>query len=282
MKTAPQTQGRGSVSGVGIGLRDIHFHQLMEGRQAVPWLEVLADNYLIGGIARHQLQRAAERYPLTMHCVGMNLGGSGSLDRTYIERVGEMARDTGAAWISDHLCFTAHAGRHYHDLLPLPFSDEAVMHVAARIQIAQDILQQRLLVENVSAYVRADTPMTEAQFIAEVCAEADCDLLLDINNLYVNQVNLGFDACEALGALPLDRVRELHLAGYEDKGRYLVDAHNNPVSDAVWDLFSECLRVLPETPVCIEWDNNIPTLDVLISQASTAAGIVALVQEDAA
>lgn len=282
MKTALPNVERGSVTGVGIGLRDPHFHELVEQRHDTMWLEVLADNYLIGGIARHKLQRAAERYPLTLHCVGMNLGGSGALDRIYIDRIGEMARETGAAWISDHLCFTAHAGRHYHDLLPLPFSDEAVMHTAARIQIVQDRLQQRLLVENVSAYLCADAPLTEAEFIAAVCAEADCDLLLDINNLYVNQVNLGFDARAALAVLPLQRVREIHLAGYEDKGDYLVDAHNNPVSDAVWNLFADYLRQLPGVPVCIEWDNDLPTLDVLLTQARTAAGIIAQIHADAA
>ncbi len=259
------------MRGVGIGLRDPHFQQLMAADHGVPWLELLTDNFLArGGLTPLQLDRVVERYPVTLHCVGMNLGGSDPIDFDYLDAVRRIARRTQAAWVSDHLCFTAHGGRQYHDLLPLPFDDEAVCHVARRISQAQDFLGQRLVVENVSAYVRADAPLSEIEFVAAVCAEAGCDLLLDINNLYVNQVNLGFDALQALNALPLDRVREMHLAGFEERGRFLVDAHNNRVSEPVWQLFREATQRLAEVPVCIEWDNDIPALEVLLAEAKRA------------
>lgn len=271
MKVAFSSGERGPVSGVGIGLRDPHFQQLMDQDHGVPWLELLADNFLArGGLSPLQLDRIAERYPVTMHCVGMNLGGTDPLDLNYLEAIGAVASRARPAWISDHLCFTARHGRHYHDLLPLPYDDEAVRHVARRIRQVQDFLGRRLVVENVSAYVRATAPLSEAQFVAAVCDEADCELLLDINNLYVNQVNLGFDALRALEALPLARVREIHLAGYEDKGHFLIDAHNHRVSEPVWQIYRQVAQRLPDVPVCIEWDNDIPALGVLLAEARRA------------
>lgn len=259
------------MSGVGIGLRDAHFDQLMEADHGVPWVELLTDNFFAqGGLPPRQLDRIAERYPVTLHCVGMNIGGADPLDFDYLRSIREIAARTGAAWVSDHLCFTALAGRHYHDLLPLPYSDEAVRHVAERIDAIQDFFGYRLVVENVSAYLRAQAPLNEAEFIAAVCDEADCELLLDVNNLYVNQVNLGFDAARAIERLPMERVREVHLAGYEDKGEYLIDAHNNRVSEPVWELFAQLAGKLTDTSVCIEWDNDIPPLDVLLDEASRA------------
>ena len=264
------------MSGVGIGLRDPHFDQLMTEDLGVPWVELLADNFLArGGLVPRQLERIAERYPVTLHCVGMNLGGTDALDLVYLAEIRAVAERTAPAWISDHLCFTSFHGRHYHDLLPLPYSDEAVRHVADRIGRIQDFLGRRLVIENVSSYVRADAPLSEAEFVAAVATEADCELLLDINNLYVNQVNLGLDAASALDQVPLQRVREMHLAGYEDSGDYLVDAHNHRVSEPVWALFTRAAERLPEVAVCIEWDNDIPPLDVLLDEVEQASDIVA-------
>lgn len=259
------------MSGVGIGLRDPHFDQLMDDDRGVPWVELLADNFLArGGLVPRQLERIADRFAVTLHCVGMNLGGTDPLDVDYLKDIRSIAARAQPVWISDHLCFTRCHGRHYHDLLPLPYSEEAVRHVAARIARIQDFLGCRLVVENVSAYLRADAPLSEAEFVAAVCDEADCALLLDVNNLYVNQVNLGLDAREAIARVPLERVREVHLAGYEDKGGYLVDAHNNCVSEPVWALFRHVARALPDVPVCIEWDNDIPPLAVLLGEADKA------------
>ena len=282
MDTAFPAGGRGSVSGVGIGLRDPHFEQLMTGDHAVPWLELLADNFLArGGLQPRQLERIAQRYPVTLHCVGMNLGGVDPLDFEYLAEIRRISRTVRPAWVSDHLCFTSHAGRHYHDLLPLPFSDEAVHHIAGRIMQVQDFLGRRMVVENVSAYLRVEAPLSEAEFLTAVCAEADCELLLDVNNLYVNQVNLGLDAQQALASLPLARVREVHLAGFEDRGDYLVDAHNNPVSEQVWGIFEDLVARLPEVAVCVEWDNDIPGLAVLLAEAHRASGLIGRAKEDA-
>ena len=283
MDTAFPNGGRGSVSGVGIGLRDPHFDQLMSEDHGVPWLELLADNFLArGGLTPRQLDRVAQRYPVSLHCVGMNLGGVDPLDRSYLDEIRRIADQAGAEWVSDHACFTAHGGRQYHDLLPLPYSDEAVRHIAGRVAEVQDHLGQRIAIENVSAYLRVDAPLSEAAFLAAVCDEADCTLLLDANNLYVNQVNLGLDARQAIAELPLERVREIHLAGYEDKGDYLIDAHNNRVSDPVWTLFAELMQAVPHVPVLIEWDKDIPPLATLLAEAERAGAIVRRVTEAAA
>lgn len=274
---ALSTGGRGPVAGVGIGLRAPHFHQLAGEDHGVPWLELLADNLLgRGGAVPGQLDHLAERYGLTLHCVGMNLGGSDPLDLGYLRAVAALARRLGVTLVSDHLCFTAHRGSHYHELLPLPFDDEAVRHVASRIAQVQDLLGARIAVENVSAYLRVAAPLDEAAFISAVCTEADCHLLLDVNNLYVNQVNLGFDAVRALAALPLSRVREIHLAGYRDAGGYLIDTHDCAVAEPVWDLFRKVVRMLPTVPVCIEWDNQVPPLQVLLAEVRRAAGVGSL------
>ncbi|MEN8178455.1 MAG: DUF692 domain-containing protein [Pseudomonadota bacterium] len=271
---------RGLVSGVGIGLRDPHYKQLLAGQHGVPWLELLADNFLApGGMTRVQLNKIAETYPLTLHCVGMNLGGVDPLNFDYLGSIRELAEHVGPAWISDHLCFTQYQGHHYHDLLPLPYTEEAVRYVAKRIRSVQDFLESHLLLENVSAYVKSDSPMSEAEFLTAIAEEADCYLLVDVNNLYVNQVNLGLDAMQALQSIPLQRIREIHLAGYEDKGRFLIDAHNNPVSEPVWDLFAHLVTLAPDVPVCIEWDNNIPPLEVLLDEAARAASIVHQVRD---
>ena len=266
---------RRPVSGVGIGLRDPHFEQLMQHDHGVPWVELLTDNYLArGGVTPRQLERIAARFPVTLHCVGMNLGGTDPLDIKYLKTVRDISERVGAACISDHACFTAHAGRHYHELLPLPFDEQTLHHIARRIEQAQDVLGQRLVIENVSAYVRAAAPMTEAEFLGSLCEEADCDLLCDVNNLHVNQVNFGLDAQLALGALPLSRIREIHLAGSENRGPYLIDAHNHPVSEPVWALFRQLIRSTPDTPICIEWDNDIPDLEVLLEEVARAKRIV--------
>lgn len=281
--SVPPDREHVSLSGVGIGLRDPHFDELMAEDHGLPWVELLADNFLArGGLAPHQLDRIAGRFPVTLHCVGMNLGGTDPLDFDYLGRVRDISKRTRAAWVSDHVCFTTYAGRHYHDLLPLPYHDETLRHVANRIRSVQDFLGQQLVVENVSAYVRADTALTEAEFLKALCEEADCELLCDVNNLYVNQVNLGWDAREALHTLPLERIREIHLGGFEDKGHYLVDAHNSRVSEPVWGLFTELIAALPEVPVCIEWDNQIPDLTVLLDEAHRARATIAANNGEAA
>lgn len=257
-----------AVSGVGIGLREPHIAQLVQDPALVPWVELLADNHFAaGGLVAAQVAAVRERFPLTLHCVGMNIGGVEPLDQAYLARVNDLMARTGPAWVSDHLCFTRYASHHYHDLLPLPYSEEALAHVARRIREIQDALATTLVVENVSAYViAAESIMSEAQFLAALHEATGCEILLDVNNLYVSEVNLGVDARGFMAEIPADAVREIHLAGYQDKGEYLVDAHNNPVSSSVWDLFGDALAIWPEVPVLIEWDNDIPPLEVLLDE----------------
>ena len=260
------------IAGAGVGLRHCHLEQILREHPPVPWLELLADNHLAeGGPERAWLDAISAHYPLTLHCVGMNLAGCDPLDHKYVQQIRRLRERTGAAWVSDHLCFTAHGRRHYHELLPFPYTEEALRHVSERVLAAQDLLQAPLVVENVSAYLRfADSSLSEAEFLAALTRATDCELLLDLNNLYVNHVNHG-DAIDAyLAALPLARVREVHLAGHAVKPGYLLDAHNDHVSPPVWTLFRRLMRSLPEVPVLIEWDNDIPALAVLLAEAERA------------
>jgi uncharacterized protein (UPF0276 family) len=267
------------ISGAGIGLRTCHIDQVLRDLPDVPWFELLADNHLAaGGLVRAQVEAVRAHYPLALHCVDMNLAGADPLDLGYLRRVRDLRDRCGATWVSDHLCFTAVDGRNYHDLLPIPYTEEALTHVARRILMIQDFLGERLLVENVSSYLRfAESPLTEAQFLGALAREADCLLLLDVNNLYVNQVNHGDDLDTCLDALPLDRVMEIHLGGYEPKDGYLLDAHNNPVSEPVWRLYERVAGLLPDVPTLIEWDNDIPAFSVLLSEAERASRIATAV-----
>lgn len=265
------------VTGAGIGLRSAHIAQLLSEQPDLPWLELLSDNVLArGGLIPAQLAAVREHYPLTLHGVGMNLGSLDPLDWDYIRRIKDLASRLDVSWISEHICFTSHGGHHSHDLLPLPNTEEALQHLVQRIGEVQDFLGQRILMENASSYIsyRHDT-MSEAEFIGAMAEQADCHLLLDVNNAYVNQVNHGSDALELLRQLPLERVREVHLAGYEDKQDYLLDAHNSPVSTPVWALYRELMALKPGIPTLIEWDNEIPALAVLIAEARRADSIAA-------
>lgn len=261
-----------SIAGAGIGLRHCHLEQLLHERPPVPWLELLADNHLAeGGVERAWLDAISARYPLTLHCVGMNLAGCDPLDHRYLRKIIQLRERTGATWISDHLCFTAHERRHYHELLPFPYTDEALRHVSERVLAVQDLLQAPLVLENVSAYLRfADSNLSEAEFLAALTRATDCELLLDLNNLYVNHVNHGDDIDAYLAALPFARVREVHLAGHAVKPGYLLDAHNDHVSPPVWVLFRRLVQQLPNVPVLIEWDNDVPSLPVLLAEAQRA------------
>ncbi len=267
----------GEPRGAGVGLRGCHMAQVLEHGTDVPWFELLADNHLAaGGVGAARLAALVGGWPLTLHCVGMNLGGVDPLDRAYVEGIARLARRTGAAWVSDHLCFTACHGRHYHDLLPLPYTEQTLAHVAARVHEVQEQLGQPLVVENVSAYLRyRESVFDEAGFLAELAARTGCGILLDVNNLYVNHFNHGDDVTAYLDALPLGAVREIHLAGFQHQGDYLLDAHNGPVAAPVWALYEEVVRRLPDIPVLIEWDDHIPPFAVLREEARRAAVVAA-------
>jgi len=267
----------GEPTGAGVGLRGCHMAEILDHGSDVPWFELLADNHLAtGGPGAAATAALRGRWPLTLHCVGMNLGGVDPLDQAYVERIARLARRTGAAWVSDHLCFTACHGRHYHDLLPLPYTEQALTHVAARVHEVQEQLGQPLVVENVSAYLRyGESALGEAGFLAELVARTGCEILLDVNNLYVNHFNHGDDVAAYLDALPLAAVREIHLAGFQHQGDYLLDAHNAPVAAPVWALFEEVVGRVADVPVLIEWDDRIPPFAVLRAEARRAEAVMA-------
>lgn len=261
---------------VGIGLRSVHIERILQQKPEVPWFEVLMDNHMArGGLVPMQLAAVREQYPLSLHCVGMSLGGVEPLDMHYLETVRRMIHDYSAAQVSDHLCFTQHHKHHFNDLLPIPFTAESLNHVSSRIDRVQDYLGTSLLVENVSTYLQFnDSKMNEAEFLTELVNRTGCGILLDINNAYVNEFNHGYSARAFIDTIPIEHVGEVHLAGYEDKSDYLIDAHNNRVSDPVWQLFEYYLQSGHAAPVLIEWDNDIPSLDVLLDEADRARQLI--------
>lgn len=256
----------------GIGLRSQHINQILDNAIDVPWFELLVDNWLTpGGLIQSYLEPIAERYPLTLHGVGLSLGGTEPLDFDYLQKIKNTLEQTNALWYSEHLCFSQLQSHYSHDLLPLPYTEEAIKHVVERIQQVQDFMGKPLLIENVSTYLEYQhSALSESEFIAEIAEAADCHLILDVNNFYVNQINHQHDALSEIAKLPHNRVKEIHLAGFADKGEYVIDAHNNPVAQGVWDLYEETLKLTGTVPTLIEWDNDIPELDVLLAEKEKA------------
>jgi hypothetical protein len=263
--------------GFGLGLRVDHYDAILTERPAIDWFEVLTENYLVpGGKPLDYLTRFRERYPLAMHGVSMSIGSSAPLDRDYLRQVKALAARIEPVWISDHLCWTGIAGRNTHDLLPLPYTEEALAHVVERVRTVQDILGRRILLENVSSYVAfRDSRLSEWEFLSEIAVRADCLILLDVNNIYVSAVNHEFQALEYLHAIPVDRVQQIHLAGHENRGDYLIDTHDHPVPDPVWELYAAAVRRFGAVPTMIERDDHIPPLAELCAELTHARALCA-------
>lgn len=261
--------------GFGLGLRPDHYESILSDRPAVDWFEALTENYLVpGGKPLHYLARIRERYPVALHGVSMSIGGTDPIDVGYVAAVRALAGRIEAAWISDHLCWTGTEGLNLHDLLPLPYTDEALGHLAGRVRQVQDALGCRILLENVSTYVSFQASrIPEWEFLSELAVRADCLLLLDINNVYVNSVNHAFDPLVFLDALPIDRVRQIHLAGHEDHGSHIVDTHDSPIVEAVWKLYAHAARRFGQVATMIERDAHIPPLAELVSELDHARRI---------
>jgi len=264
-----------NIQGCGIGLRLEHFDKVEEQKPNIPWFEVLSDNYLIEGtMQREYLYKFRNDYPVTFHGVGLSIGSTEPLKMDYLKRLKKLKNEVQPAWISDHLCWTSAHGVVTHDLIPLPYTSNVVKHIVDRILQVQDFLGEQLVIENVSSYLQfKSTDMSEWDFINEVTSQSDCKLLLDVNNIYVSAQNHNFDAEEYLFAMPAERVAEMHLAGYEDRGTHLLDTHSRPVTEPVWDLFKKAVQHVGDVPVLIEWDNDIPSLDRVIEEAMTAKTI---------
>jgi uncharacterized protein len=263
--------------GFGLGLRVDHYETILNSEPAVDWFEILSENYLVpGGKPLHYLDRIRERFPLVMHGVSLSVGSTDPLDRDYLRQLKALATRVRPAWISDHLCWTGVHSKNMHDLLPLPYTEEAIDHVAARVREVQDILGRQILLENVSSYVSyAQSQLGEWEFLSAVCERADCLILLDINNIYVSSVNHEFDPLTYLAGVPGERVRQFHLAGHEDHGHYIIDTHDHPVPDPVWELYADALRRFGPVSTMIERDDNIPPLDELLTELDQARRIAA-------
>jgi uncharacterized protein (UPF0276 family) len=258
--------------GHGVGLRPTHYPAILDEGRRADWFEVISENYMLrGGRPLHVLERIRAERPIVLHGVSLSLGASDPLNEAYLAELRVLASRFEPAWISDHLCWGSH-GKHYaHDLLPLPYTDEALDHVVDRVVRVQDALGRQILVENVSSYVGfAHSTMTEWDFLAAVAERADCGILLDVNNVYVSAVNHGFDAEQYLAGIPVGRVGQFHLAGHEDKGTHLLDTHDHPVCAAVWDLYRSAVARFGRISTLVEWDEHIPPFDDVLAEAERA------------
>ncbi|HLA79767.1 MAG TPA: DUF692 domain-containing protein [Vicinamibacteria bacterium] len=264
------------VSGCGVGLRREHYQTVLAERPDVPWFEVISENFMVdGGRPRHVLESVRRDYPVALHGVSLSLGSAEPPDAAHLRRLRQLVDWVEPAIVSDHLCWTRLGGHNSHDLLPLPFTEGAIRVAAANVGRVQDALGRRILVENVSSYVRfRESEMEEWEFVAAVAERADCDLLLDVNNVYVNARNHGFDPKRYLAGIPIERVRQIHLAGHEDHGEVVIDTHDHPICDAVWDLYRVAIARFGSVPTLIERDANVPALPVLLAEAQAADRIL--------
>jgi len=271
---------RAASLGFGLGLRPKHYEALSgDHLGSVDWLEVLTENYLIpGGRPLHHLERLRAHYPFAMHGVSLSIGSMDPLNPVYLRQTKALADRFEAAWVSDHLCWTGVDRLNLHDLMPLPYTEEALSHVVERVSQVQDVLGRRLVLENVSSYVSyASSQMTEWEFLAEIAQQADCLLLLDVNNVYVSSINHGFDPHAYLRGIPIERVQQFHLAGHSrhhnEHVEFLIDTHDQPVAEAVWQLFAAAVARFGNVSTMIERDDNIPELPVLLTELDRARSI---------
>lgn len=261
--------------GFGLGLRPEHYTTILAEHPEVDWFEILTDNYLVpGGKALQFLHQIRARYPIVMHGVSMSLGSTDPIDVSYLREIKLLANQVEPQWISDHLCWTGVQGKNTHDLLPLPYTEEAVFHVVGRIKQVQEILERRILIENVSSYLTyQSSSMTEWEFLKTVSEQADCLILLDINNIYVSSINHGFDPLEYLDAMPKERVWQMHLAGHSNLGDHIIDTHDHDIVDRVWQLYGEAIRRIGLCSTMIERDDHIPPLAALLGELMHARTI---------
>ncbi|HEV8718167.1 MAG TPA: DUF692 domain-containing protein [Candidatus Binatia bacterium] len=263
--------------GHGVGLRTQHFSRLWEGTARVDWFEAISENFMVrGGRPLAALEKARETAPLVLHGVSLSLGSTDPLNLTYLDGLNALIRRFEPAWVSDHLCWGSVGGHYAHDLLPLPYTEEALVHVSERVQAIQDHLGRQILIENVSSYLTfSHSTLPEWEFLAEIAERADCGILLDVNNVYVSATNHGFAAEQYIAEVPADRVGQIHLAGHADMGTYLFDTHDGPVIAPVWDLYRLAVRRCGRVSTLIEWDDKIPEFDILRAEAERARKIAA-------
>jgi hypothetical protein len=258
--------------GVGVGLRTVHFGHILSKHPPVDWFEILSENYLdTGGRPLYILDQVCERYPVALHGVSMSIGSTDPLDVPYLKKLKALAERTRAHWVSDHLCWTGVLSRNTHDLLPMPYTEEALRHTARRAREASEILERPLILENPSSYVEfKDSTLSEWDFLARLCDEADCGLLLDVNNVYVSSFNHRFDPRVYIDAIPADRVVQFHVAGHTNKGTHILDTHSDHALPEVWELYRRAWARTGGGATLYEWDADIPEFDVLLKEAQQA------------
>jgi uncharacterized protein (UPF0276 family) len=248
--------------GYGLGLRKEHYDDVLASRPDVDWFEIISENFMVeGGKPLHYLHRIRERYPIVMHGVSMSIGSVEPLDYTYLKKLKTLIERVEPVWISDHLCWTGINRLNLHDLLPLPYTEEALVHVVERISRVQDFLGRQMLLENVSSYINySDSQLSEWEFLREVVERADALVLLDINNIYVSAYNHNFDPADYLRAIPSERIYQIHLAGHTQEKNLIIDTHDHPIADPVFKLYAEAVQRFGRVSTMIERDDNIPPL----------------------
>jgi hypothetical protein len=265
-----------TAGGCGIGLRRDHYDQILRERPLVPWFEVISENFMEpGGRPRHVLERVRRDYPVALHGVSLSIGSAEPLNGDHLDRLAALAARIEPCFVSDHLCWTGLGGHNSHDLLPLPFAEEAIDLVAAKVAQVQDRLRRRLLLENISSYVDfAESGLREWEFLAAVAERADCLILLDVNNVYVNSRNHGFDPEQYLAGIPRGRVAQFHLAGHEDHGSLVIDTHDRPIRGEVWRLYESAVARFGPRPTLIERDADVPPLPELLEESARAQRVL--------
>jgi uncharacterized protein (UPF0276 family) len=259
--------------GRGVGLRREHYRHVIDTKPAVGWFEVISENFMVaGGNPRRVLEAVRRDYPVVLHGVSLSIASTDPLDQRYLGELAALARDVEPAWISDHLCWgTAHS-INAHDLLPVPYTEEALAHVVERVEAVQEKLGRRILLENPSSYLRfRGDDMAEHEFLAELARRADCGILLDVNNVFVSAHNHGFDPHEYIAAMPAERVGQIHLAGHTEEGALLIDTHDGYVRPEVWSLYAETIERLGARSTMIEWDQDVPAFEELEKELDRAA-----------
>ena len=272
-------------SGFGLGMRPPHYSEFLDGHVPVDFVEVISENFMVdGGRPLSVIDRIREIHPVALHGVSMSIGSAGGLNDDYLYRLKTLATRVDPLWVSDHLCWTGVPGFNAHDLLPLPYTEEALDIVCSNITHAQNVLERHILIENPSSYITfADDMMTEWEFIAAMAHRTGCFLLLDVNNIYVSATNHGFDPLDYLKGIPVDRVRQIHLAGHSaGRNGLLIDTHDQPVPDPVWALFAAAALRLKDVAVMIERDDEIPPLSELLAELETARNFAATSMQIAA
>ncbi len=261
--------------GIGVGLRTVHYDHILSKWPPVDFFEIISENHMVqGGNPRRVLEAVAARYPVVMHGVSLSIGSTDPLDREYLRRLKVLADRCGARWVSDHLCWTGVAGENLHDLMPIPRTEEALRHVVGRVREVQDFLGRTLVLENPSTYMafRCDS-IPEAEFLSRVAEEADCGILLDVNNVFVGSVNHGWDPVKYVETVPADRVVQYHLAGHRREGGHIIDTHDDHVVDEVWELYRVAWRHTGPRSTLLEWDDHIPPFEEVHAEALKARGV---------